>query len=131
MLAGFFLCAWVYYAQFLKGYSNIEPKRKREKDQLSKRAKVEARHVLKAAHEIKRTGHTRTMNRLEQRHPDLLDHTLEELSNFYRQLLELGPPPRKARQLYRSIEALLLTCISAFDIHDQQDRQSRSSKNKP
>ena len=80
---------------------------------------VSARDVLLAIHEYLRLGHTRVIENLEQREPDLAEHLLEGLTQIHRDLLNTGLAPRKTRSLYRSIMALTLISIRATETAHQ------------
>ncbi|MGB1125728.1 MAG: hypothetical protein ACPG4Q_11020 [Phycisphaeraceae bacterium] len=76
---------------------------------------VSARDVLLAIHEYLRLGHTRVIENLEQREPDLAEHLMEGLSQIHRDLLNAGLDARHTRKLYRSVEALALVCVRALE----------------
>ena len=80
---------------------------------------VSAQDVLAAIHECQRLGHRRVIEELEQREPDLIEHLLEQITQFHHDLLATGLNARNTRKLYRSVEALTLVSIRALEIAHQ------------
>lgn len=72
---------------------------------------VSARAILRADSELRRLGHRRVMQQLEDLEPDLSSHLWEELSDINRRLLELGGPPQASRRVYRRIQRLMLIAV--------------------
>jgi hypothetical protein len=75
---------------------------------------VDSKLVLQALMELKRVGVARAMSHLESIEPDLAEVVLEELTAIHHELLHLGGPPRKSRQLYCRIQSLVLLSITAL-----------------
>ena len=81
---------------------------------MSSDAIVTSRDVLSAQMELRRVGHPRVMQQMEQLEPDLLEFGLEQLSGIHKQLLDLGARPRRVRRLMQSAEELALVLVMSL-----------------
>ncbi len=72
---------------------------------------VSARAILRAESELRRLGHRRVMEQLEQVEPDLSSHVWEQLTAIHQQLLNLGAPAKTTQRVYRQVQALMLIGI--------------------
>jgi hypothetical protein len=75
--------------------------------------RVSAQMILRAQLRLQRQGSQRLTPELERLEPDLAEYLLENLTAIYHRLLETGIPARQTRTLYRQIESLVLTCVTA------------------
>lgn len=75
---------------------------------------VTASIVLETVMELQRIGSAQAMQRLEQVEPDLMEYVLENLSQLYHRLLELGGPVKRTRRIFRQIEYLVLGCVESM-----------------
>ena len=75
---------------------------------------VSAQAVLRALMRLRRLGADQTLKELETLEPDLANYVMEEFSLVHRDVLALGGPPRRSRQLQRRLEHLVLACITAM-----------------
>ncbi len=72
---------------------------------------VSARAILLAEAELRRLGHRRVMQQLEQVEPDLMSYVFEELSAIHRRLLKLGDTAEQTQRCYRRVQRLVLVSI--------------------
>ncbi len=72
---------------------------------------VSARAILRAQAELRRLGHRRVMQQLEQVEPDLMSYVFEELSAIHRRLLKLGDTAEQTQRCYRRVQRLVLVSI--------------------
>jgi len=75
---------------------------------------VTARMVLEAQLELERRGAAACMQHLEKTEPELANSVLESLSLIYTKLSNLGGPPQKTKQAFRSVQTLVLVSIEAL-----------------
>ena len=75
---------------------------------------VSARTILRAEEQLRRVGHCRTMDLLEQDETDLSSHLLEELSQIHRHILALGGPAKPSQRCYRRVQHIALITVLAL-----------------
>jgi hypothetical protein len=76
-------------------------------------SKIKPQMILRAQSRLQRQGGQRVMAELERVEPDLAEFALENLTDIYHRLLEVGAPARQSRALYKQIESLIVTCVAA------------------
>lgn len=85
--------------------------RKERKVTMTSDQQVSARAILRAESELRRLGHRRVMEQLEQIEPDLSSHLWERLSAIHQQLLNMGSSAQTTQRVYRQVQTLMLIGI--------------------
>ena len=75
---------------------------------------VHARDVLDALRQVQRPSRCDPLRELERVEPDLAEHIMEELSRLHHELVRHDIPPKRARQLDRRCESLVLVAVLAL-----------------
>jgi hypothetical protein len=75
---------------------------------------VDAKVILEAMAEIKRTGITPLMEELEATEPDLASFLMEELSLIHKRLLDTSARHKQVQRLQRQVTLLVLVAIRSL-----------------
>lgn len=74
---------------------------------------VTARLILRVASRIQRDRGRQAMQQLDDQEPELSEYVLEQLSDLHHRLWAMGLSERRAQALYRRLETLVLTAVTA------------------
>ena len=72
--------------------------------------------MLDAFLDLRRLGTSRAFEQLEDAEPELTEYVMETLAGVHRQLLALGAPARQSQRVFREVQSLVLTVITALRI---------------
>ena len=75
---------------------------------------VDAKVILEAMAEIKRTGINPLMEELEATEPDLASFLMEELSLIHKRLLDTSARHKQVQRLQRQVTSLVLVAIRSL-----------------
>ena len=85
---------------------------------------IDARTILRAIQQVRRQGIARTIQALEQQETELANFLMEEFSDIYRKVLDLGGPAKPSQAVEQQIQAMALVIVQAM----QRQRPSRKER---
>ena len=73
-----------------------------------------ARRILRAIQQVRRQGVWRLTESLVHQDPDLMEYLMEEFSDIYRKILNLGGPAKLSHTVQQQIQAMAVVIVLAM-----------------